>query len=76
MTSFLIFAFTVRGMILGALFWFVEIFLIQGPRGKKIRDLPYGPKLTIKVVFYVIAVEVGLFIGQLIFNPENPWGFL
>ncbi len=76
MTPFMIFEFTVRGMLIGFFYWAVEIFMIQGPQGKHIRKMPYGPRLLVRVVFYLIAIEIGHLIGQAIYSPDNLWGFL
>ncbi|NQV55592.1 MAG: hypothetical protein HQ503_07015 [Rhodospirillales bacterium] len=71
MTSFLIFSFTVRGMIIGAFFWMFQIFWVAGPKGKKLRALATGPRLTAKVVVYVVLIETGYWIGELIFRSSQ-----
>lgn len=67
MTAFLHFSFAVRGMIIGALFWLFEIFWVAGPRGQRLRSLKYAPRMTIKVVVYIVLIEAGFLIGQGLF---------
>jgi hypothetical protein len=71
MTTFLHFSFAVRGMIIGALFWLFEIFWVNGPRGKKLRDRSYGSRMAIKVVVYVVLIEAGFLIGEALFSAAG-----
>lgn len=71
MDGFLVFSYTVRGMIIGAFFWYFEVFWVHGPRGAKLRALAYGPRLLLKVVVYVILIEAGFLIGYAVFNPQE-----
>ena len=68
MTAFAHFSFAVRGMIIGAFFWTFEIFWVSGPRGNKLRDLKYLPRMAIKVVVYLVLIEAGFLIGQALFS--------
>ena len=73
-SAFDIFAFAVRGILIGAAFWYFEIFWVRGLRGKRLRALPYGGRLAIKVVAYVVLIETAFLIGEAIFDPEAAIG--
>jgi hypothetical protein len=75
-SAFDIFAFAVRGILIGAAFWYFEIFWVRGPRGKRMRELPYGGRLTVKVIAYVVLIELSFLAGQAIFNPESILGWV
>lgn len=68
--------FAARGGIVGALFWSVEVFLLNGPRRQKFQTLSYGTRLAARIVAYVVLIELGLFIGQALFAPHDPFGLL
>ena len=40
-------------MLIGAAFWYFEIFWVRGPRGRRMRALPYGGRLAVEVIAYV-----------------------
>jgi len=73
-SAFDIFAFAVRGILIGAAFWYFEIFWVRGPRGKRLRTLPYGGRLAVKVIAYVVLIEVAFLLGEAIFDPEAALG--
>lgn len=73
-SAFDIFAFAVRGILIGAAFWYFEIFWVRGPRGSRLRALPYGGRLAVKVVAYVVLIELGFLAGEAIFDPEAALG--
>ncbi|MBT3553179.1 MAG: hypothetical protein HOO19_06470 [Rhodospirillaceae bacterium] len=73
-SAFDIFAFAVRGILIGAAFWYFEIFWVRGPRGKRLRALPYGGRLAVKVIAYVVLIELGFLVGEAIFDPESALG--
>ncbi|MAF46916.1 MAG: hypothetical protein CMM10_01490 [Rhodospirillaceae bacterium] len=70
-SAFDFFSFAVRGIIIGAAFWYFEIFWVQGPRGRRLRGMSYGARLITKVIVYVLLVEAGYALGYAIFNPEE-----
>ena len=51
-----------------------ELPLTRGLRGKRLRALPYGGRLAIKVVAYVVLIEAAFLIGEAIFDPEAAIG--
>jgi len=71
MTWFRVFAFAVRGMIVGALIWAFELFAIIGPNGSRIRNLTPGTRFAIRIVAYLILGELGYWIGEAIFDPAD-----
>jgi hypothetical protein len=68
-SAFDIFAFAVRGILIGAAFWYFEIFWVRGPGGRRMRALPYGGRLAVKVIAYVVLIEAAFLLGQAIFDP-------
>ena len=38
------------------------------------RDLPFGGRLAVKVVVYVVLIEVVFLLGEAIFDPEAALG--
>ncbi len=73
-SAFDIFAFAVRGILIGAAFWYFGIFWVRGPRGRRMRALPFGGRLAVKVVAYVVLIEVAFLLGEAIFDPEAALG--
>lgn len=73
-SAFDIFAFAVRGILIGAAFWYFEIFWVRGPRGKGMRALPYGGRLAVKVIAYVVLIEAAFLAGEAIFDPKAALG--
>ena len=76
MTGFRTFEFAVRGGIVGALFWSFEIFALSGARRQRFQALGYGARLAARIAAYAILIEAGLFIGQVVFAPDDPFGLL
>ena len=74
MTGFLHFEFAVRGIIVGMLFWAFQIFIINDAKGERLKAMPYGPKLFFKTVAYLVVIETGFFIGDVIFNSDKYFG--
>ena len=74
-SAFEIFALAVRGILIGAAFWYFEIFWVRGPRGKRLRALPYGGRLAVKVIAYVVLIEAAFLLGEAIFDPEAAFGW-
>jgi hypothetical protein len=68
MTGFLHFEFAIRGIIIGVFFWALQIFIINGPMGDRLRAMSYGPKVTIKTIGYLVAIGIGFLIGDVIFD--------
>ncbi|MFP6733796.1 MAG: hypothetical protein VB959_08140 [Rhodospirillales bacterium] len=75
-SAFDFFAFAVRGMLIGAAFWYFEIFWVRGPRGRRMRALPYGGRLAVKVIAYVVLIEAAFLLGQAIFDPQKVLGWI
>ncbi|MBT7953624.1 MAG: hypothetical protein HN731_00410 [Rhodospirillaceae bacterium] len=71
MTGFLHVEFAIRGIIIGALFWALQIFVINGPKGDRLKAMTYGPKVLIKTIGYLVVIEIGFLIGDVIFNFEK-----
>ena len=71
MDGFGIFSYAVRGIIVGAFFWYFEIFWVRAPKGDRLRQMAYGPRLIIKIIAYVVAIEAGLLVGYVIFYPRE-----
>lgn len=71
MTPFLVFAFAVRGMVVGALIWAFELFWVLGPNGNRMRNLASVTRLGVRIVAYLILGETGYWIGEAIFAPEE-----
>jgi hypothetical protein len=71
MTAFLVFAFAVRGMILGALIWGFELFALNGPNGNRLNGLTPATRFLARIAIYLILGEIGFWIGQAIFAPED-----
>lgn len=76
MTPFRIFEFAVRGSIVGAIFWGFELFLLSGRARHRFDALSYPARLTIRIVGYAALIEIGLFVGQVLFAPNDPFGLL
>ena len=75
-SAFDFFTFAVRGMLIGAAFWYFEIFWVRGPRGRRMRALPYGGRLAVKVIAYVVLIEAAFLLGQAIFDPQKVLGWI
>lgn len=75
-SAFDFFSFAVRGMLIGAAFWYFEIFWVRGPRGRRMRALPYGGRLAVKVIAYVVLIEAAFLLGQAIFDPQKALGWV
>lgn len=71
MTPFLVFAFAVRGLIVGALIWAFELFWVIGPDGNRMKNLTSITRLGVRIVAYLILGEAGYWIGEAIFAPEE-----
>ncbi len=71
MTPFLVFAFAVRGSIVGALIWAFELYWVLGPTGNRMRNLAPATRLAMRIVAYLILGETGYWIGEAIFAPEE-----
>ena len=71
MTPFLVFAFAVRGIIVGALIWAFELFWVLGPDGNRMRNLASVTRLGVRIVAYLILGETGYWIGEAIFAPAE-----
>ena len=70
-TVFDVFAFAVRGILIGLAFWYFELFWVRGPRGCRLRAMPYGARLAVKVIAYVVLIEAAFLLGQAIFDPKT-----
>lgn len=71
MTPFLVFAFAVRGMVVGALIWAFELFWVIGPDGNRMKNLASVTRLGVRIVAYLILGETGYWIGEAIFAPAE-----
>ena len=69
--AFDVFAFAVRGILIGLAFWYFELFWVRGPRGRRLRARPYGTRLMVKVIAYVVLIEAAFVLGQAIFDPKT-----
>ncbi|MBT7267474.1 MAG: hypothetical protein HN884_11405 [Rhodospirillaceae bacterium] len=76
MTGWLHFEFAVRGIIIGAIFWALQIFVINGPKGERLKAMPYGPKVLIKTIGYLVVIEIGFLIGEIIFDLDDVLTYL
>lgn len=76
MTPFEIFSFASRGIIIGLLFWWFEVFYVHGPAGHRLRELAYKPRLIVKVVAYMVLIESGFLIGFAAFHPSETMALL
>ena len=71
MTPFLVFAFAIRGLIVGALIWAFELFVVMGRYGQRFARLSRGTRFAIRIVAYVVLFETGFALGSLVFaTPE------
>lgn len=70
-TAFDVFAYAVRGILIGLAFWYFELFWVRGPRGRRLRAMPYGARLAVKVIAYVVLIEAAFLLGQTIFDPKT-----
>jgi len=75
LAPFDVFSYAIRGTIIGALFWYFEIFWVHGPRGIKLRSLSYGQRLIIRVIVYFVLIQGGILIGHAIFEPQEALNF-
>ena len=71
MTPFLVFAFAVRGLIIGALIWAFELFFMLGPRGSRLARTSRGLRFALRIAVYVVLFEAGYALGALIFAPQE-----
>ena len=71
MTPLLVIVFSARGMIVGALVWAFEIFVILGPRGNRLVGWTPAARFGMRIVAYLILGEAGFWIGEAIFRPED-----
>ena len=71
MTPFLVFAFAVRGMIIGAFIWAFELFYVMGPRGNRLARLTPGARFAVRIAVYIVLFETGYVIGAAIFTPQD-----
>ena len=71
MSPFLVFAFAVRGLIVGALIWAFELYWVLGPDGSRLKNLASVTRFGARIVVYLILGEVGYWIGEAIFAPAN-----
>jgi hypothetical protein len=71
MTGFQIFAFAVRGMIVGALIWAFELWGVVGPTGSRLASLTPPARFAARVAVYLILGELGYWIGEAIFEPKD-----
>jgi hypothetical protein len=71
MTPFLVVAFTIRGMIIGALIWAFELFFVLGPNGNRLGRLSPAARFAIRIAAYLVIGEIAFWIGQAIFQPSD-----
>lgn len=71
MSPYLIFAFTIRGMIVGAIVWAFELFIVLGPKGNRLAGLTPTARFAARIAVYLILGEAGFWIGEAIFEPED-----
>jgi hypothetical protein len=71
MTGFQVFAFAVRGMIVGALIWGFELWGLIGPNGSRLAGLTPTTRLAARIAIYLILGELGYWLGEAIFEPED-----
>lgn len=71
MTAFQVFAFAMRGMILGALIWAVELFALNGPNGNRLARLTPATRFLARIAIYLILGEAGFWIGEAVFAPNE-----
>lgn len=75
MVGFLHVEFAIRGIIIGALFWALQIFVINGPKGDRLKAMAYGPKILIKTIGFLVVIEIGFLIGEVIFDYDDFMAF-
>lgn len=68
--------FAARGAIVGAAFWAFEIFYVSAPAGGRLAAMSFGRRVAVKIITYIVLIEAGLLIGQVIFQPDQPFRFL
>jgi len=71
MNGFLVFAFAVRGMIVGALIWGFELWFVLGPNGSRLAGLSPAIRFAARIAAYLILGELGYWIGEAIFEPKD-----
>jgi hypothetical protein len=74
MIGFLHFEFAVRGIIVGMFFWALQIFVLNGPKARRLNAMSYGPKVFFKTVAFLLVIGIGVLIGDAIFNPQKYFG--
>jgi len=71
MTGYRVFAFAVRGMIVGALIWAFELWGVIGPNGSRLAGLTPPVRFAARLAIYLILGELGFWIGEAIFEPHE-----
>ena len=71
MDGFQVFAFAVRGMIIGAFIWAFELWGVIGPNGSRLAGLTPATRFAARLAVYLILGELGYWIGEAIFEPED-----
>ncbi len=71
MTGFQVFAFAVRGIIVGALIWAFELWGVIGPKGSRLAGLTPPARFAARIAIYLILGELGFWIGEAIFEPHE-----
>ena len=71
MDWFLVFAFAVRGMIVGAFIWAFELWGVIGPNGSRLAGLTPSTRFAARIAVYLILGEAGYWIGEAIFEPKD-----
>lgn len=71
MSPFLIFAFSIRGIIVGAIIWAFELFVVLGPNGNRLAKLSPAARFAVRIAAYLILGEAGFWIGEAIFRPGD-----
>ncbi len=71
MDGFLVFAFAVRAMIIGAFVCAFKVFYANAPAGIRLRDFNRGSRLTIRVIALIVLFEAGFGLGWVLFNWQE-----
>ena len=71
MDWFHVFAFAVRGMIVGAFIWAFELWGVIGPNGSRLAGLAPATRFAARIAAYLILGEIGYWVGEAIFEPED-----
>jgi hypothetical protein len=75
MDGFQVFAFAVRGMIVGAFIWAFELWGVIGPNGSRLAGLTPATRFAARIAVYLILGEAGYWLGEALFAPADIMDF-